>query len=108
MMYSFRLTLDGEPVDQREGVAVENLKTWTTDIRVALMPGEKRKLEAWLVRDDMPDSIYRRVWVSARPTFELPRGPANVSTPQPSATSETAGELAAGGSEAGIDAEVSQ
>lgn len=82
MVYDVRLMLDGQPVGTREGVALKDLELWTEDFPVALQPDENRRLEAWLIRTDDPQTIYRRVWLSAHPTFSPTGSP--VVNPAPS------------------------
>lgn len=71
MVYDLRLTLNGIPVKTFHDIMLDDGETWTADMPIALKPADRRRFEAWLIRTDRPETVYRRAWLQVTPTFEL-------------------------------------
>jgi uncharacterized membrane protein len=62
--YSIALFADGANVSRRSGIALQPGESWSDVVPLNGPLVRAQRVEAWLFKDDQPDNVYRKVWLS--------------------------------------------
>ena len=62
--YEIALLADGAAISRRSGIALQAGETWSDVLPLNGRLGLADRVEARLFREDAPDTVYRKVWLS--------------------------------------------